>query len=348
MELDEVADELYGLRPQEFTAARDERAREARAGGQRELAARIRDLRRPTMAAWASNLLVREQGEQVAPLLRLGEELRGAHRNLDGEELRALSHRQHQLVSALTRQAEQLAAAAGTSLGPQVQQEVAQTLHAVLADPDAGREWAQGRLSRPLTGTGGFDAAAREAAAAPAGARRGGTQPRKRAAAAKAGKGADVRGRKRPGQVAQGTRAAGESGEGAAARQAQEARQAREALREARQAAREAAAEARDRRSEADAASEEASAARSEHEDAEEQVERLRGELREAEEARKSARQREREAVRAEREAHRAAEAAEERAGKAEEAEKRARHNSEAQSGTSGRPARSGGTGRKR
>ncbi|OEV12631.1 hypothetical protein AN218_07495, partial [Streptomyces nanshensis] len=161
MELDEVADELYGLRPQEFTAARDERARRARADGQRELAADIRSLRRPTAAAWASNLLVREQGEQVAPLLRLGEELRGAHRRLDGRELRTLSHRQHQLVDALAGKAAALASDAGSPLGQQARQEVAQTLHAVLADPDAAREWAAGRLSKPLAAAPGFEAAAR-------------------------------------------------------------------------------------------------------------------------------------------------------------------------------------------
>lgn len=294
MELDEVADELYGLRPQEFTAARNDRAQQARAEGRRELAERIRGLRRPTLAAWASNLLVREQGDQVAPLLRLGEELRGAHRNLDGEELRALSHQQHQLVNALARQAEQLAAEAGTHLGGQAQQEVAQTLHAVLADPDAAQEWAAGRLSRPLTATPGFDAAAREAAAAPAPAERGGgrrARPRKETVRAE------------PGPAKKAERTKRTEGDGKPARAAREAR--------------EAADQARRRRQEADAASEETAAARAAREEDEERVEQLRGELREAEDARRRSRQREREAERAGREARRKAE-------EAEEAEKRA------------------------
>jgi hypothetical protein len=308
VDLDEVADELYGLRPQEFTAARDDRAHRARAEGQRDLAAQIRGLRRPTLAAWASNLLVREQGEQVAPLLRLGEELRGAHRNLDGEELRALSRQQHQLVDALARQAERLASSAGQPLGPQAQQEVAQTLHAVLADPGAAREWAEGRLSKPLTATPGFDAAAREAAAATGTGVRDGSRKRERARGA-AGR----------------TQGSGRSQRSRSSRRTEKAEDTGKA---ARAAARKAAGEARRLRSDADAASEETAAARAEREEAEERVEQLRGEMREAEEARKESRRREREAERAEREALRRAE-------KAEEAEEQARRRAEA-SGTSG------------
>jgi hypothetical protein len=282
VELDEVTEELYGLRPQEFTAARNDHAQRARTGGQPELARQIRALHRPTLAAWASNLLVREQREEVEPLLRLGAQLRDAHRNMAGDELRALSRRQHRLVSALARQAEQLASDAGQPLGPQAQQELAQTLQAVLADPDAAQRWAAGRLSRPLTVPVGFDAAAREAAAAPA-------RPRKPARTGRT---------KRDG-----------SGDAVQARQ-----RSRDEDRRTRAAAREAAGEARRRRQEADAAREDVQAARADRSRAEERHEQLRDELREAGEVRTRARSREREAERAEREARRAAEAAEDRA----------------------------------
>ncbi|MFF4214587.1 hypothetical protein ACFYZE_35720 [Streptomyces sp. NPDC001796] len=108
MDLDAVADELYALAQGDFTAASDERAKAARAAGDRELAEQIRRLRRPTLAAWASNLLVREQPDEVQRLLQLGEALRQAHKNLDGEQLRELSAQQHQVTFALVRQASQL------------------------------------------------------------------------------------------------------------------------------------------------------------------------------------------------------------------------------------------------
>ncbi|HEV7625073.1 MAG TPA: hypothetical protein VGO89_01085, partial [Streptomyces sp.] len=284
MDLDEVAEELYALRPQAFTAARNEQAQRARRDGQRELAEQIRALHRPTLAAWASNLLVREQRETVAPLLRLGTELRGAHRNLDGEELRALSRQQHELVSALTRQAGQLASDAGAPLGPQAQQELAQTLHAVLADPDAAEEWAAGRLSKPLSAPVGFDAAAREAAAAPA---------RRKSSAAGVKE-----------SVHTGRGKAPDSGE-ARARQ-----QKREAAERAKTEARQAADQARRLREQAEAARRDAQTARTARQDADERHGQLRGELREAEHVLAGARKDEREAERAEREARKAAEKA--------------------------------------
>ncbi|MFE0389563.1 hypothetical protein ACFW1F_36705, partial [Streptomyces bungoensis] len=86
MELDAVAEELYGLRPEEFVAARDRCAARARASGDRALAKEIAALRRPSLSAWVSNLLVRRRSAEVRPLLALGDELRRAHRELDGSQ----------------------------------------------------------------------------------------------------------------------------------------------------------------------------------------------------------------------------------------------------------------------
>ncbi|CAL9280232.1 hypothetical protein [Streptomyces sp. SudanB52_2052] len=160
MDLDAVADELYALRPEDFTAARASAVAAARTAGDRELAERIGALRKPSLAAWASNLLVRSRPGEVEPLLRLGEGLRRAHQDLDGTQLRELSRRQHALIRALSAQARQLAKEAGHPIGESVQREVETTLHAVLADPDAARAWASGRLTKPLSATVGFPAAA--------------------------------------------------------------------------------------------------------------------------------------------------------------------------------------------
>ncbi len=160
MDLESVIDELYELRPQDFTAARDARAAEARKEGDRELAARIKELRRPTLSAWASNLLVRRQPDKVQPLISLGEGLREAHRSLDGGHLRELSRQQHALVGALAREARQLAQAEGQPVGDAAQHEIEDTLHAVLADPQSAEEWAAGHLARPLDAPVGFTEAA--------------------------------------------------------------------------------------------------------------------------------------------------------------------------------------------
>ncbi|MFD7438027.1 hypothetical protein [Streptomyces sp. NPDC059861] len=163
MDFDAVADELYGLRPEHFTTARDTHAAAARKAGDRALAERIGKLRRPSLSAWAGNLLVREQPDEVEPLLRLGEGLRQAHHDLDGAQLRELMRRQRVLVSTLSRQAAQLAAQAGRPITPDAQREVENTLQAVLADPDAARQWAAGRLVKPLDAAVGFPAVAQDA-----------------------------------------------------------------------------------------------------------------------------------------------------------------------------------------
>lgn len=190
MDLETVADELYGLRPEEFTAARDARAAAARKAGDQPLAERIKALRRPSLSAWASNLLVRGEPDEVPALIRLGEGLRQAHRGMDGPRLRELSRQEHVLVDALSRQAGRLAADAGHAISEDARREVEQTLHAVLADERAARTWAEGRLTRPLDAPTGFDAALRdvgpreEPAEPPPREPRARREPRKRDAAA--------------------------------------------------------------------------------------------------------------------------------------------------------------------
>src|SRR5690606_13878695 len=96
--------ELYGLPLDEFTAARDERAKELRADGERTAATAVRALRRPSTAAWAVNQLVRARREEVEQVLDLGAALREAQAALAGDELRALRKQQQQLVAAVVRQ----------------------------------------------------------------------------------------------------------------------------------------------------------------------------------------------------------------------------------------------------
>ncbi len=158
VDLDAVADELYGLRPEDFTAARDQRSARARADGDRGLAKKIGELRRPSLSAWASNLLVRHRPDEVEAVIRLGEGLRRAHHDLDRAQLRDLVLQQRTVVNALSRQARQLAAQNGHPIGEDARREVEATLHAVLADPDAARQWAAGRLVKPLSAAAGFPA----------------------------------------------------------------------------------------------------------------------------------------------------------------------------------------------
>ena len=154
MDADEVADELYALPPEQFTAARNARAREAKAAGDKETAARIAALRKPTVLAWLVNLLVRELADEIGGFLDLGDALREATANVGGPELRQLSGQRHRLVQALVRQARDLAHQAGYRITEDVARGLEETLAAALTDPAVAEQLRGGRLTSGLTATG--------------------------------------------------------------------------------------------------------------------------------------------------------------------------------------------------
>ena len=154
MDFDEVADELYEVPPEEFVALRKTRQDEARADGDKALAKEIGALPKPSAAAWACNLLVREQRTELEDLVELGDLLREAQENLAGDQLRALDVQRRQLVTALTRQARKLASDRGHPVSTAVATQVEETLRAAMSDPDAGRALLTGRLTSPMNYSG--------------------------------------------------------------------------------------------------------------------------------------------------------------------------------------------------
>ena len=152
--LSDVADELYGLPPDEFIAARDARRKEARADGERELAKAIGKLRKPSTAGWVVNMLVRRQPDELRQLVALGSGLREAQRDLEGEQLKELTRQRRQVVMALTRQARSLAQELGRPVSDAVAGQVQETLRAAVAEESAGRSTLSGRLTSPLSYSG--------------------------------------------------------------------------------------------------------------------------------------------------------------------------------------------------
>jgi hypothetical protein len=161
VDLAQVADDLYGLDPAEFTAVRDERARAARAAGDKDSSDSIKKLRRPTVSASLTNRLVRDAADQIRDLLDLGESLREAQQALAAGELRSLSARRRPVIHALTQEAKRLAAQTGRTVTDQVEREIEATLEAALADPAAADALRSGWLTTGLryAGFGGVDVA---------------------------------------------------------------------------------------------------------------------------------------------------------------------------------------------
>ena len=171
-----AAEDLYALVPEEFTAARNARAKEVKTDD-RELGARIGELRKPSPAAWIVNQLVRDQADAIDALLDLGAELREAQAGGDGKALTSIGSERRKMVSGLLNQATQLADAADRSPSRAVLDEVEQTLIAATVDEAAGEALRTGRLVRSLQAVGFEDvdldgAVAGEASAAGPAARR--------------------------------------------------------------------------------------------------------------------------------------------------------------------------------
>lgn len=148
MDLADVVDDLYAGGLDDFVARRDAAVRAARAAKDRDLAGRIASLRKPTLAAWTVNLLVRSDPALAGTLRDLGDGLRDAERSLDGPALRALGTQRRRLVAGLVARARRLASDAGQPVSTAAAQEVERTLTAALADPRVADAVAAGTLTR--------------------------------------------------------------------------------------------------------------------------------------------------------------------------------------------------------
>ncbi|MFN0281809.1 MAG: hypothetical protein ACKVZ6_07535 [Kineosporiaceae bacterium] len=154
MDVHEIAEELYGLAPEDFIPARDDHAKRAKGSGDRELAKAVTGLRKPSAAAWVVNLLVRRAGDRVEALLDLGESLRTAQAALAGDQLKELSRQRAQVVAAMAREGRRLAREAGHPVSSAIEEDVAETLRAALADPAAADAVRTGRLTTSLSYAG--------------------------------------------------------------------------------------------------------------------------------------------------------------------------------------------------
>jgi hypothetical protein len=153
-QVDEIADELYTLRPDAFATERDEQVRKARAQGNAALARELGKLRRPTISAWLINLLWRDQREVLEQLFELADSLTRAQAEAAGDELRQLMTVRRQLELTLIRRAHTLADEAGVKVTDTVEREAQETLAAALAQPEVADEVRTGRLVKPASYAG--------------------------------------------------------------------------------------------------------------------------------------------------------------------------------------------------
>ncbi|WP_020143296.1 hypothetical protein [Terracoccus sp. 273MFTsu3.1] len=149
-----AVEQLYAAPPARFTPLRSELVAQARSAGEKDLAASVGALRKPTLAAWAVNHFVREHADELEELRSFAELLREAQRTLDADQLRLLGRERATRVDALADRIAEVAAEDGQKLGAGAAQEVRETLTALIADEDAEASVLTGALVKALSYSG--------------------------------------------------------------------------------------------------------------------------------------------------------------------------------------------------
>ncbi len=166
-------DDLYALPLDEFTAARNDRAKRLRAEGDADGAKEAKALRKPSRAAWAINQAVRAEPGAVKDLIDAGVRLARAQdaalagKRGGGDDLRAAIAAQGEAVERLTGAAGR---ELGSSRGPQIDR-VRETLRAVAGDDELRAEVEAGAVTRDHEASG-FGGELAASVAAPRGRRK--------------------------------------------------------------------------------------------------------------------------------------------------------------------------------
>lgn len=160
-ELAGIAARLYALPFDDFVSARTAAAKEVAAAapgisaqGARSLAADVRSLPKPSVAAWTVNMLAAHQPEPLRALAELGQSMRAAQSALDAAELRQLAQQRRQLLASAVRDARVVAEQHGRKISGAIATEVEETLRAATADDGAAAATQSGRLLRGLSADG--------------------------------------------------------------------------------------------------------------------------------------------------------------------------------------------------
>lgn len=148
-----IAFELYALPFEEFVAARTAAAKAAAASG-KDLPAAVKALPKPSVAAWAVNMLAIHEPGVLAQLAELGQRMRAAQESLDAAALRELARERRTLLGAAVDTARSVADRRGRSISATIAADVERTLQAMTADEGATAAVQSGLLVQALSADG--------------------------------------------------------------------------------------------------------------------------------------------------------------------------------------------------
>jgi len=147
--------DLYGLPLDRFIPERAALAKALRAEKRRDEAGDVAALRKPSVAAWAVNQLVRTQAKQIQALFESGDDLVQAQADAAagkraGDAMRDATRRQRDVVDGLVEAARGLLSSDGHPLSQTTLERVGDTLRAAAIDPDARQQVEEGCLAQEL------------------------------------------------------------------------------------------------------------------------------------------------------------------------------------------------------
>jgi hypothetical protein len=144
-------DDLFVGDLADFVRRRDDLVRQLRKDGDKDAAAAVKQLRKPSAVAWAVNQVARQERERVAELLAAADEVRAAQARAvegrDADGLRTASRKWRGLINAA-------AAKAAEAAGAQYRDEAASTFEAASADEELRALLTAGRLTSALSPSG--------------------------------------------------------------------------------------------------------------------------------------------------------------------------------------------------
>jgi hypothetical protein len=162
-DFDQEIDRLFELPPEEFTAARNELARHLKSEGDTAASAAVKQLGKPTVAAWTINQLARQEKDAIHDLLNAGTTLREAQERAlkadAGDALRQAQEEERRALRTLTQHAHQILEQAGRPATRSVLDQISSTLRAAAVSEEGRAALPAGRLSGEVKPSG-FDALA--------------------------------------------------------------------------------------------------------------------------------------------------------------------------------------------
>jgi hypothetical protein len=157
-DITDITAELYALPLEQFTDARNTRAKELSSAGDKDRAAAIKALKKPSVPAWAVDKVARAHPKDLEALFDIGAQLRDAQRKLmrsgDSAAVQDAQASERAAVKGLVAKARGILTDAGHNPNEATLERIADTFYAMAVDEDGRERVRAGTLDKELKRVG--------------------------------------------------------------------------------------------------------------------------------------------------------------------------------------------------